>query len=67
MDISRELALSFIASNNISDENAKENIVLTFQGYAECMKGKPLDMETAMYTHVFKNYCDSMISTYSKN
>jgi len=67
MNITNELAESFIAVNNITDVDAIDQIKYTFQGYAECMMGKPLDMETYTYTQVFKNWCDTMIATYSKN
>lgn len=56
------MANIFIQKHKITDPGTQESIRLVFEGYAECMRGKPIDLETMTYMHVFKNYCDNVIS-----
>lgn len=57
------MANVFIQKNNITDPGTQECIRLVFEGYALCLCGKQMDIETMTYTHVFRNYCDTVISS----
>jgi len=62
MNIDSTMADVFIQIYNITDPGTQECLRLVFEGYALCMHGKPIDQETMTYMHVFKKYCDNVIS-----
>ena len=57
------MANIFIQKNNITDPGTQVCIRLVFEGYALCLSGKQMDIETMTYIHVFRNYCETVISS----